>query len=125
MNISSQISRVANFAILLLAVVTLSSCSKPSGNALKQGILANAQIRNPAIFFGTTVILKDYEVTNQYKQDDIYIYEYKATMLVTDHTKLDLNGNVVRDDDPQSWDYKVEGRIGFQKLGNRWDLRSM
>lgn len=46
-------------------------------------------------------------------------------MLVTDHTKLDLNGNVVRDDDPQSWDYKVEGRIGFQKLGNRWDLRSM
>ena len=111
--------RIAKLAILLLAVVSLSSCSKPPDDVLKDGVAASARMEmtrmNPFAAMAD-VTLKEYSITNSYKQDDVQIYEYTGTVVVKGGM-----GNP----NPNGTEVKVKGKVGFRKAGNRWDSSPM
>lgn len=119
MNKSSRMFRVAKLAAFLFAIITVSSCSKPPDDVLKQGIAASARMEltrmNPFAAMGD-VTLKDYSITNSYKQGDVQIYEYTGTVVVKGGM-----GNP----NPNGTEVKVKGKAGFQKAGNRWDSSPM
>ncbi len=85
MKIPSRTFRVASLAVLLFTVCLASSCSRPPDDVVKQGVAASAQIemtrKNP---FAVTaqVTLKDYKITNSYKQGETQIYEYEGTVVI-------------------------------------------
>lgn len=119
MKASLRMFRVANLAALFVAVLVVSSCSRPPDDVLKQGIAASAQMeitrQNPFAATGS-VTLKDYKITNNYKRGETFIYEYDGTVVIKGGF-----GNP----NPNGLERSIKGKVAVQKQGNQWRASPM
>ena len=107
--------KVATTGFLVLAACLVASCSRPPDDVLRQGIAQSAQtdmIRKNPFAVTAEVTLKDYKVTNSYKDGEAEVYEYEGTVLVKGGY-----GNP----SPAGQEVRISGRAGFRKRGNRWE----
>lgn len=93
-------------------------CAKVPNDVLENGIAQGAasalQGQNPFAVLSDSVTVDRYEITNNYKAGDIFVYEFTATVRV--------QGSAPAWASVGHGPIKVNGKTGFRKLGNRWQI---